>query len=102
MFDDLKVDKVGSFLNKLSYWQKLNLYITLLQSETDITYHDAKGEALANVLDDEKLKYKLTEAINSPSPRRDYRLEKERFNRKLDNMMLDSLIKSEKDSKKST
>lgn len=87
-------DNVSSFLKKLSYWQKLNLYITLLQAETDITYYDAKGEALANVLDEEKLRYKLDEAINSPSPRRDYRLNQEKLDHKADNSMINALIKS--------
>ena len=51
-------------------WQKMNLYTVLQQAESDISFAEARTNAVA--LDDGKLKYMLTEAINSPRPRNDY------------------------------
>ena len=61
---------VSSFLNKLNMWQKMNLYTVLQQAGSDISFAEARTNAVA--LDDGKLKYMLTEAINSPRPRNDY------------------------------
>ena len=61
---------VSSFLSKLNMWQKMNLYTVLQQAESDISFAEARTNAVA--LDDGKLKYMLTEAINSPRPRNDY------------------------------
>lgn len=61
---------VSSFLSKLNMWQKMNLYTVLQQAGSDISFAEARTNAVA--LDDGKLKYMLTEAINSPRPRNDY------------------------------
>lgn len=63
-----KSNSVSSFLKKLSYWQTINLYITLKQASTDISFEDAKVEALTKYGDDD-LRYMLEEAINSPNPK---------------------------------
>lgn len=64
-------DNITQFLKSLSYWQELNLYITLLMSKSDISYAEAKGKALCNVTNEKKLHYLLEEAINSPGPKRE-------------------------------
>lgn len=61
--------KVDSFLKSLSYWQTVNLYITLKQARMDISFEDAKSEALGKVDDTKALRYMLEEAINSPNPK---------------------------------
>lgn len=65
------IDKITTFLQSLSYWQTLNLCITLLKAQSDISYDDAKSEALTYVTDSEKMHYLLEEAINSPGPKRE-------------------------------
>ena len=62
-------DSISTFLENLSYWQTINLYITLLQARSDISYSEAKGEAIANWGNPDKLKYLLNESLNSPSPK---------------------------------
>lgn len=95
MFNDFKsFNNITKFLNSLNYWQQVNLFTTLLQAESDISFNDAKSEALIIISDDEKMEFKLSQAINSPSPRRDYRLKQEKFNHELDSSLLDTLIKS--------
>lgn len=64
-----KSNDVDSFLKSLDYWRKINLYITLIQARNDISFEDAKSEALVNFDDPDKLKYMLEEAINSPNPK---------------------------------
>lgn len=64
-----KSNDVDSFLKILDYWRKINLYITLIQARNDISFEDAKSEALVNFDDPDKLKYMLEEAINSPNPK---------------------------------
>ena len=60
--------KIDSFLKSLSYWQTINLYITLRQANTDISFEDAKTEALTKFGEDD-LRYMLEEAISSPNPK---------------------------------
>lgn len=62
-------DSITAFLESLSYWQKINLYITLLQARSNISYSQAKEEAIINWSNPDKLKYLLTESLNSPSPK---------------------------------
>jgi len=64
-----KSNNVNSFLKSLDYWRTLNLYITLRQAESNISFEDARAEALVNY-DTDKLEYMLEEAINSPKPKR--------------------------------
>lgn len=63
-----KSNNVNSFLKSLDYWRTINLYITLRQAESDISFEDARAEALVN-FDTDKLKFMLEEAINSPKPK---------------------------------
>lgn len=64
-----KFNNVNSFIKSLDYWQTINLYTTLKQAKMDISFEDAKSEALANYSDNNKLQYMLEEAINSPNPK---------------------------------
>ncbi|MCM1234596.1 MAG: hypothetical protein NC489_31225 [Ruminococcus flavefaciens] len=64
-----KSNNVNSFLKSLNYWQTINLYVTLKQARMDISFEDAKVEALENFDDEDKLRYMLEEAINSPNPK---------------------------------
>ena len=61
---------VSSFLSKLKKKKKMNLYTVLQQAESDISFAEARTNAVA--LEEEKLRIMLTEAINSPRPRNDY------------------------------
>ena len=62
-----KSNNVSSFLKSLNYWQTINLYTTLKQARMDISFEDAKVEALEKFDDKDALKYMLEEAINSPN-----------------------------------
>ncbi|WP_132139954.1 hypothetical protein [Limosilactobacillus reuteri] len=64
-----KRHKLNSFLNSLNYWQTINLYTTLKQARMDISFEDAKLEAIENFGDSDMLRYMLEEAINSPNPK---------------------------------
>lgn len=46
--DTPKMDNLASFLSSLTYWQTINLYITLLQARSNISFNDAKKQAVAN------------------------------------------------------
>lgn len=70
MFKNFKSNDVDSFLDSLDYWRTINLYITLRQARSNISFEDAKSEAIVNFGDPDKLKYMLEEAINSPNPKR--------------------------------
>lgn len=69
MFKNFKSNDVDSFLGSLDYWRTINLYITLLQARSNISFEDAKSEAIVNFGNPDKLKYMLEEAINSPNPK---------------------------------
>ncbi|MCC4366727.1 hypothetical protein [Limosilactobacillus reuteri] len=62
-----KSNSINSFLKSLNYWQTINLYVTLKQSYMDISYKDAKAEAIVNFHDEDILRHMLEEAINSPN-----------------------------------
>ena len=64
-----KSNNVNSFLKSLDYWQTINLYTTLKQAQMDISFEDAKVEAIEKFEDPEALRYMLEEAINSPNPK---------------------------------
>lgn len=70
MFKNFKSNDVDSFLDSLDYWRTINLYITLHQARSNISFEDAKSEAIVNFGNPDKLKYMLEEAINSPNPKR--------------------------------
>ncbi|MGV3201492.1 hypothetical protein ACEE97_06565 [Limosilactobacillus reuteri] len=70
MFKNFKSNDVDSFLDSLDYWRTINLYITLRQARSNISFEDAKSEAIVNFGNPDKLKYMLEEAINSPNPKR--------------------------------
>ena len=53
----------------VNYWQTINLYTTLKQARMEISFEDAKSEALVNFGNPDKLKHMLEEAINSPNPK---------------------------------
>lgn len=67
--DTPKMDNLASFLSSLTYWQTVNLYITLLQARYDISFMDAKKQALANCSNLDKLEHLLDESLNSPNPK---------------------------------
>lgn len=67
--DTPKMDNLASFLSSLTYWQTVNLYITLLQARSDISFMDAKKQALANCSNLDKLEHLLDESLNSPNPK---------------------------------
>lgn len=69
MFNNFKPNNTDSFLKSLDYWHSINLYITLRQAESEISFEEARAEALLNYKNPEKLKYMLEEAINSPKPK---------------------------------
>ena len=69
MLKNSKVNNITFFLNSLSYWQAINLYITLLQSKEDISFAEDKKEAILNYSEPKKLHYLLEEALNSPNPK---------------------------------
>lgn len=62
-------NNINLFINGLTYWQTINLYITLLQAKEDISFAEAKTQAILNYSKPEKLEYLLEEAINSPNPK---------------------------------
>lgn len=62
-------NNIDLFINGLTYWQAINLYITLLQAKEDISFAEAKRQAILNYFEPEKLNYLLEEAINSPNPK---------------------------------
>lgn len=64
-----KPNDVSSFLKSLNYWQTINLYTTLKQARVNISFEDAKLEAIENFSDNDMLRYMLEEAINSPNPK---------------------------------
>lgn len=70
MFKNFKSNDVDSFLDSLDYWRTINLYITLRQARSNISFEDAKSETIVNFGNPDKLKYMLEEAINSPNPKR--------------------------------
>lgn len=63
-------DNITTFLDSLTYWQTINLYIMLDQMKHDSSFEEAKGEAIANYSYPDKLHYLLEEAINSPYPKK--------------------------------
>lgn len=67
--DTPKMANLASFLSSLTYWQTVNLYITLLQARSDISFMDAKKQALANCSNLDKLEHLLDESLNSPNPK---------------------------------
>ena len=69
MSENSKINNVTLFINGLTYWQAINLYITLLQAKEDISFDEAKRQAILNYSEPEKLNYLLEEAINSPNPK---------------------------------
>lgn len=69
MSENSKINNVTLFINDLTYWQAINLYITLLQAKEDISFAEAKRQAILNYSEPEKLNYLLEEAINSPNPK---------------------------------
>lgn len=69
MSENSKINNVNLFINGLTYWQTINLYITLLQAKEDISFAEAKRQAILNYFEPEKLNYLLEEAINSPNPK---------------------------------
>lgn len=69
MCSSTHVDYITKFLESLTYWQRLNLYITLLTAKSDVRYEDAKSTALCEFDNIEKFHYMMEEAINSPGPK---------------------------------
>lgn len=67
--DTPKMDNLASFLSSLTYWQTINLYITLLQARSNISFNDAKKQAIVNYSNASNLKKMLNESLNSPSPK---------------------------------
>lgn len=63
------ISSTALFLDNLTYWQTVNLYITLLQARSDISFMDAKKQALANCSNRDKLEHLLDESLNSPNPK---------------------------------
>lgn len=58
---------VDSFLASLNHWQKVNLYTVLMLGQNNISYREAKRQAI--VSDDEKLSFLLRKSLNSPDPK---------------------------------
>lgn len=67
--DTPEIDNLTRFLGSLTYSQTINLYITLLQTRSNISLKDAKKQAIANYSNTNKLKKMLNESLNSPSPK---------------------------------
>lgn len=63
------ISSTALFLDNLTYWQTVNLYITLLQARSDLSFMDAKKQALANCSNRDKLEHLLDESLNSPNPK---------------------------------
>lgn len=62
-------NNINLFINGLTYWQTINLYITLLQAKEDISFAEAKKKAILDYSEPEKLHYLVEEALNSPNPK---------------------------------
>ncbi|NMV48544.1 hypothetical protein FOL80_07330 [Lactobacillus reuteri] len=58
---------IDSFLASLNHWQKVNLYTVLMLGQNNISYREAKRQAI--VSDDEKLSFLLRKSLNSPDPK---------------------------------
>lgn len=67
--DSLSDNSVDAFIDNLSYWQQINLHITLLQSQRNLDYMSARAKALAEYENLDNLKYCMQEALNSPIPK---------------------------------
>lgn len=81
MFNNFNsANNITKFLKSLNYWQQVNLFTTLLQAKSNISFNDAKSEAIILTSDTEKMEYELSKAINSPSARRDYKKENKNIN----------------------
>lgn len=63
-------DNITAFLDSLTYWQAINLYIMLDQMKHGSSFEEAKGNAIANYSYPDRLHYLLEEAINSPYPKK--------------------------------
>lgn len=60
-------DPIDSFLNSLTYWQLINLRTRLILGKyPEKNFSDAKRQAVVEFYDEDKLKYDLEEALNSP------------------------------------
>lgn len=70
MLNKTPEDICHSFINKLDYWQTLNLTTTLLQAQTDISFEDAQSEALT--IKENKLIFLMTQAICAPRKRHEF------------------------------
>lgn len=67
MFKFVTQNHLDSFIDSLTYWQAINLRITLLTSKHQhMTISEAKLQAVREYSDPDKLKYDLEESLNSP------------------------------------
>lgn len=56
-----------SFLDSLTYWQRINLYTVLTLGQTKLSYEEANNKAILS--DKKDLRFLLEKTINSPDPR---------------------------------
>lgn len=59
--------KVSSFIESLSYWEYINLSISLLQSSQGLSFRDAKVQATVNYKDKHFLEALLDEVLHCPN-----------------------------------
>ena len=62
-------DNIHSFIKSLSYWQTINLFTILNVGQKNISFSEAKDQAILDFADTEKLEYLLEQALNSPDPK---------------------------------
>ena len=62
-------DNIHSFLDSLTYWQTINLFTVLNVGQNDVSFSEAKEQAMLDFADTKKLEFLLEQALNSPDPK---------------------------------
>lgn len=60
-------NNVHSFLESLDCWQTINLFTVLKLGQNDVSFSEARNQAIQNLNDTKGLEFLLEEALNSPN-----------------------------------
>lgn len=56
-------DNIKQFISHLTYWQKMNLLITIFQADNHVNRDEAYEKSLDIVTDDDKVFYQLDKVL---------------------------------------
>ncbi|MBZ1511514.1 hypothetical protein J6K67_06220 [Leuconostoc mesenteroides] len=56
-------DNIKQFISRLTYWQKMNLLITIFQADNHVNRDEAYEKSLDVVTDDEQVFYQLDKML---------------------------------------